>query len=566
MTTQFDKIYHGINKEVGKFRVAVSGMAWKAVDAEPVVAMGAKDIKWAQWLRVARLYQLRVGLINHRRETFDGFQREDHEKLSKLLQQHFSITLESKEISVKGWNWGMTDFQVSLEFGGVSNSKGKMAGDEMTEIRFFVPGTRSKLKDEEEQKKAEIGQVAGDTILSFEEVLVLTPRGRYDVDMYIDFLRLRGKTYDYKILYSSISRLFLFRKMTNTRFTREEEITAELNMDEEELAKYDKLKKNYEDPTFEVVSGVFRGLSGKKSLVLVTFPVLTNRLRSRDGHPGIKANLKAIQGDLFMLEKYIFFVSKTPTLVELAEIYQVYFSRVGASMGANAARTFDLRIFTFTSINKEEKDAVETYLRDKKIKVKNEQVPDADVLLAAAGVDDDDDDDASMGSVNSDRDAPKDFQASSSDAGSPTESSDSEGGAATASDASGDRDFKKKKPKKVKAKDGDESPKKKKKKAEKAADSDAEDDGEDKPKKKKKASSPKPKKAKKKADDDAMDIDDDKPKPKPKPKPKAKADGDGVAMDVDDKPRPKPKPKPKPKVKDADADEPPKKKQKKSDD
>ncbi len=115
-----------------------------------------------------------------------------------------------------------------------------------------------------------------------------------------------------------------------------------------------------------------------------------------------------------MLEKYIFFVSKTPTLVELAEIYQVYFSRVGASMGANAARTFDLRIvqktgpeFTFTSINKEEKDAVETYLRDKKIKVKNEQVPDADVLLAAAGVDDDDDDDASMGSVNSDRDAPK---------------------------------------------------------------------------------------------------------------------------------------------------------------
>ncbi len=125
--------------------------------------------------------------------------------------------------------------EVSLEFGGVSNSKGKMAGDEMTEIRFFVPGTRSKLKgsdagsqksddeDEEEQsaaqvfhdmvkEKAEIGQVAGDTILSFEEVLVLTPRGRYDVDMYIDFLRLRGKTYDYKILYSSISRLFLLPK------------------------------------------------------------------------------------------------------------------------------------------------------------------------------------------------------------------------------------------------------------------------------------------------------------------------------------------------------------------
>lgn len=32
----------------------------------------------------------------------------------------------------------------------------------------------------------------------------------------------------------------------------------------EEVAKYDRLKKNYEDPTFEVVSGVFRALSGKK--------------------------------------------------------------------------------------------------------------------------------------------------------------------------------------------------------------------------------------------------------------------------------------------------------------
>ena len=47
---------------------------------------------------------------------------------------------------------------------------------------------------------------------SFEEVLVLTPRGRYDVDMFPEFLRLRGKTYDYKILYTSISRLFLLPK------------------------------------------------------------------------------------------------------------------------------------------------------------------------------------------------------------------------------------------------------------------------------------------------------------------------------------------------------------------
>lgn len=38
--------------------------------------MAANDIKWAQWLRVARNFQLRVGLKDRRKETLDGFLRE----------------------------------------------------------------------------------------------------------------------------------------------------------------------------------------------------------------------------------------------------------------------------------------------------------------------------------------------------------------------------------------------------------------------------------------------------------------------------------------------------------
>ena len=112
-------------------------------------------------------------------------------------------------------------------------------------------------------------------ILRFEEVLIVTPRGRYDVDMFPEFLRLRGKTYDYKIAYPSIQTLFLLPKdemhimfvvrrvvdacgvmilnapqlglstpirQGQTRyqylvmqFNREEEITAELNMPEYDI-------------------------------------------------------------------------------------------------------------------------------------------------------------------------------------------------------------------------------------------------------------------------------------------------------------------------------------------
>ncbi|KAI0789598.1 SSrecog-domain-containing protein [Abortiporus biennis] len=605
-TTQFDKIYHGLSPEVGKIRIASSGIAWKGEENEKVTAMSSSDIKWAQWIRVARNYQLRVGLKDRSRETFDGFSREDHDKMAQLLKQHFSITLETKEVSFKGWNWGVTDFQgqdlaflvsnktafelplsnvansniagkteVSLEFATPSSSKkpSKGAPDEMVEIRFYVPGTHTTRKgsdagsqhsDEEDgeeipaaqafhdavKEKAELGQVAGDVILSFEEVLVLTPRGRYDVDMFPEFLRLRGKTYDYKIMYASIAKLFLLPKddqhvlfilgLSNPirqgqtryqylvmQFSREEEITAELNMSEEEIAKYDRLKKSYEDPTFEVVSGVFRALSGKKIVGAGSF-------QSRDGHPGIKANLKAVQGDLFMLEKYIFFVSKQPTLIELSDIYQVVFSRLGAGMGATAARTFDLKIvtkegpeYTFTSINKEEYEGTEAYLKEKKVRVKNEMM-EGELILGA------DDEDEEMQSVaSSGEEAPKprlggdedddseddeDFQASSSDEGSPSESSsDSEGGH-TASDASGDRELTKSVKGKAKA------PKKKAAKKGKDKTSGDENEGEDKPKKA--APKPKAKPKKKNADgDDAMDVDEDKPaasKPKPKPKPKAK--------------------------------------------
>ena len=61
-----------------EFRIAASGMAWKGSESEGVTAMAAGDIKWAQWVRVARNFQLRIGMKDHRREKFDGFMREVH--------------------------------------------------------------------------------------------------------------------------------------------------------------------------------------------------------------------------------------------------------------------------------------------------------------------------------------------------------------------------------------------------------------------------------------------------------------------------------------------------------
>ena len=59
---------------------------------------------------------------------------------------------------------------------------------------------------------AKLGHILGNIILSFEEVLILTPRGHYDVVMFPNYLHLCGKMYDCKIVYLSISRLFLLLK------------------------------------------------------------------------------------------------------------------------------------------------------------------------------------------------------------------------------------------------------------------------------------------------------------------------------------------------------------------
>jgi structure-specific recognition protein 1 len=58
-------------------------MAWRGEDGENVIAMSSTDIKWVRWLRVARGFQLRVGLKDRRREVFEGFERD----VSYLLHQ-----------------------------------------------------------------------------------------------------------------------------------------------------------------------------------------------------------------------------------------------------------------------------------------------------------------------------------------------------------------------------------------------------------------------------------------------------------------------------------------------
>lgn len=45
--------------------------------------------------------------------------------------------------------------------------------------------------------------------MTFEEIPLLVPRGKYACDFYEDFLRFHGQTHNYKIDYKNVERAFL---------------------------------------------------------------------------------------------------------------------------------------------------------------------------------------------------------------------------------------------------------------------------------------------------------------------------------------------------------------------
>ncbi|GEQ69503.1 hypothetical protein JCM33374_g3175, partial [Metschnikowia sp. JCM 33374] len=336
------------------------------------------------------------------------------------------------------------------------------AGDEIVEMRFYIPGTvenettktvkaddgsEKQEEDVEEvsaasvfydqlKDKADIGQVAGEAIVSFSDVLFLTPRGRYDIDMYPGSLRLRGKTYDYKIQYKQIERIFSLPKPDDIhhlvvlqidpplrqgqtrypflvlQFTREEETELELNLaDADYESKYkDRLKKSYDSSTHLVMSHCLKGLTERRLIVPGSF-------QSRFLQAGVACSLKASEGYLYPLDRCFLFVTKPTVYIPYSEVSSVTMSRT--STGVTASRTFDLEVnlrggnqtHTFANIDKEEQGTIEAFCKDRGLRIKNEEKM-AKAMLAKAmteEADDDDDADVDMGSAGDDESDDDDF-------------------------------------------------------------------------------------------------------------------------------------------------------------
>ncbi|KAE8672418.1 FACT complex subunit SSRP1 [Hibiscus syriacus] len=461
----------------GQLKIYSGGILWKKQGGGKAVEVDKSDILGVTWTKIPRTNQLGVRIKDGLYYKFTGFRDQDVASLTSFFQNNCGITPEEKQLSVSGRNWGEVDlseneefmlqfarvfdlytlwpgnmltfltgakqaFEVSLadvsqtqlqgkndvilEFH-VDDTTGANEKDSLMEISFHVPNSNTQFVGDENRPPAQVfrekimsvadvGSGVEEAVVTFEGIAILTPRGRYSVELHLSFLRLQGQANDFKIQYSSVVRLFLLPKYNQPhtfvvvtldppirkgqtlyphivlQFETDYVVQSTLSINEDLLhTKYkDKLEPSYKGLIHEVFTTIMRGLSGAK----VTKP---GKFRScQDGY-AVKSSLKAEDGVLYPLEKSFFFLPKPPTLILHEEIDYVEFERHAA--GGSNMHYFDLLIrlkteqeHLFRNIQRNEYHNLFDFISSKGLKIMN--LGDVRTTDGVAEIFQNDDDDA----------------------------------------------------------------------------------------------------------------------------------------------------------------------------
>uniref|UniRef100_A0A8C1GN28 FACT complex subunit SSRP1 n=1 Tax=Cyprinus carpio TaxID=7962 RepID=A0A8C1GN28_CYPCA len=364
----------------GRLRFSKQSLVYKSHKTGKVDSIPAPELSAAQWRRVCVGHGIKLATSTGHVYRYDGFRDTDFEKISAFFKANYKVELAEKDMCVKGWNWG------TAKFTGAHTTSNAFAQNVLS--------------------KADVIQATGDAVCIFKELQCLTPRGRYDIRIYPTFLHLHGKTFDYKIPYTTVLRLFLLPhkdqrqmffvisldppiKQGQTRyhflillFSKDEELSLALNMSEDEVEKrYEgKLSKNMSGPLFEIVSRVMKALVNRK----ITVP---GNFQGHSGSQCITCAYKASSGLLYPLERGFIYVHKPPVHLRFEEISCVNFAR-----GTTTTRSFDFEIetkqnnqYTFSNIEREEYGKLFDFVNAKKLNIKNRGIKE--VISGMKGAD-----------------------------------------------------------------------------------------------------------------------------------------------------------------------------------
>ncbi|CAN6336474.1 unnamed protein product [Urochloa humidicola] len=419
----------------GQFKLYSEGLAWKKQGGGKTIKVDKADITSVAWMRIPKSYQLSVGTKEGLFYRFFGFHQQDVVNLTNFIQRSTGISPEEKKLSISGHNWGGVEidgtrlcfnvgekeaFEVSLADVSQAQMQGKTdvvlqfhvddtaaanEKDSLMDLSFHVPTSNVQFIGDEHSTSAQNlcqkilhgtngGSPSEAPLVTFDGIAILTPRGRYNVELHQSFLQLHGQANDFQIQYNSILRLFILPKSQNPhtfvvitldppirkgqtlyphiviQFVTEAEVERELALSEQVLAeKYKGLQGSYRDQIHKVFSNILCGLSGAKVTRSSTF-------RSCQHGYAVKSALKAEDGLLYPLEKGFFFLPKPPTLILHEQIEYVLFDHHGA--GGATSQYFDLLVklkndqeHLFSNIQRTEYQNMFSFISGKNLKVMN---------------------------------------------------------------------------------------------------------------------------------------------------------------------------------------------------
>lgn len=262
----------------------------------------------------------------------------------------------------------------------------------------------AELLQQEIMGTANIRSTTGDVLVSFEQAkgAFLTPRGRYGIELYDTYVRMRGQKYDYKIRYDDINRLFLLPKPDEVHMAfvialdkpirqgqqryqylvmqaSKEPDEVVVNMEEAEL------EKEYKGELQPVMRGSLSNLIAKTFKVIANKKVfIPGKFANASQQACLSCSVRANEGLLYPLEKQFVFIHKPPIIVRFNEIESVEFQRYAGGQGST--RNFDLCVnlkassvatgvkdYTFSGIDRSDYAVLYSFLSGKKIPIKNLQ-------------------------------------------------------------------------------------------------------------------------------------------------------------------------------------------------
>nr|CAD2173045.1 unnamed protein product [Meloidogyne enterolobii] len=427
-TIEFANVFQeemgGLNDGFLKF--SKQGVQFKSKATGKLMTISPLEIDQFAWQKLGNKPGIKVITNQGVHHRFGGLKESDFDKISNFVSSKLDSSLKRNDLSLKGWNYGETEFEgqnlifnigekiaFEVPLSNVMRCVGSkseaivefIANEEspvqLTEMRFHIPQDPENEDQDivEEFRKevmrfAEVESEKDQAIVTLPDILLATPRGRYEIKVFPNHLSFHGKSYDYKIPLKTIMRMFLLShkdgrhmyfvlhinppiRQGQTRypflvleFSKEDHIELDLCLTEEQLAQQyqNKLDMHMRGYLYEIIAKLFRVLVNSRIIVPGNFT-------GASGTPAISCAVRQSMGFLYPLEKGFVYVHKPALYIRFEEVDNVHFARSDVS-----TRSFDFEIvqrsgtsITFSNIGKEEYNKLFDYVQSKGLKIRNAQ-------------------------------------------------------------------------------------------------------------------------------------------------------------------------------------------------